>query len=137
MSDVPAASTTPVASATINTLILAQLRPEDLTIAMNVKQEFVTVTTDKAKLVLRDFKDAIEAKNGILATAGTLVAVVTTLITADFKNILGLSNEQWWTLYLFVAIGCLGWIVWSVIVAFQRRQMREIKTVIEHLKGNT
>ena len=108
----------------------------DVTVSTNFKQEVFATTGDKAARYLSEFKGAIEARHSWNFPAGTLVAIVTTYITADFRNALGFSAEWWSAIYFMIGALCLVWILKSFYKIWQTRGMRDIDRMVERLKGS-
>ena len=100
----------------------------------NISQEVITTTSDKIELCLIKHQNELVAKNGWIAPVGLLIALVTALVTADFRQFLGLSPDTWKALFIFGAVLSAVWTAWSLIRLYQFRNKGGINNIIEELK---
>lgn len=77
---------------------------DELVTHKNVKQELVITTVDKLKLCLIDHKEYLRSRREWIGSLGLLVALLATLVAADFKSVLGLDAATWEALFLLSAI---------------------------------
>jgi hypothetical protein len=84
---------------------------KNLTIHKNVKQEIIITTEDKIKLVLIKSKEILTSQRDWWTPCGLFISVITTLITSNFEDSLGLTKELWHALFLVLAIVSGGWLM--------------------------
>ncbi len=93
-------------------------QPPGITVSethINVDQKLICITEDKARLCFHHYLGRVQARQGWVAPAGILIAVTLALVTADFKNALGLSGETWKAAFVLVALLSLAWLVVSIV----------------------
>lgn len=106
---------------------------EELVTHTNVKQELVITTVDKLKLCLLEHKDHLYSRREWLGPAGILLALVATLVAADFTTTLGLDAPTWHALFLLSAIFAAGFTVVLAIRAVKSVTSGGIDTLIDRI----
>ena len=81
---------------------------EQVVVHEHLDQEIVITTVDKLKLTLSDYQKTLNARQGWATPATLLLSLVTTLISADFKDSYGISSDTW------QALVDLAWKKWIV-----------------------
>ncbi|MEX1908619.1 hypothetical protein L6241_10000 [Janibacter sp. Y6] len=66
---------------------------DNLKLTENIKQEVVMTTRDKIKVALHEMLPQYTSTEQLLAWAGLTIGLATALLTADFKDFLGISGE--------------------------------------------
>jgi hypothetical protein len=102
----------------------------------NVGQEIVITTEDKLELCLRDHQDILKAKTDWKTPASLFIALLTTIVAADFKEF-GFNSETWFAIYLVLCVICGFWLAISVKNAYDYRDAGDTKQIIEKLKSNS
>lgn len=100
----------------------------------NLSQEFIITTTDKVKISLIEFQRAINAKNDWITPFGILLALISSLIAADFKRFLGLDPNVWQAIFIIGSAVCLFWLIRAIIMSIRLRGRSEMNYVICQLK---
>jgi hypothetical protein len=103
-------------------------------VSVNVGQDFIATTKDKLELILLKYQDALRAKHEWIAPAGILLAVLPTLLGAQFTDFLSLKKEVWEALYLIAALGSLGWLAASIVRSYRTRESRGVACVINRIR---
>ena len=103
------------------------------TIHKNISQKIVVTTEDKIRLCLNTYKESLGAQKEWVAPASVLIALVITLIAADFKQFLGLSSEIWEALFIFSSIVCVYLTIRALVNSFKYKD-NNIESIIEELK---
>lgn len=70
------------------------------------KNEKIRVNEDKIKLTLNKYTDIIRSESRLWTWIGFLISFVTTLVTADFKNVLGLDSNLIKALFVVLSMLC-------------------------------
>lgn len=70
----------------------------------NVSSNIIRITEDKLRLKLSVYENSVVHSSDWLGALGIVVSIAMTLITAEFKNLLGLSSEVWCTIFV-IALG--------------------------------
>ena len=107
---------------------------ESSNIYTNISQEIVITTEDKIRLCLLEYKDVLKAQREWIAPAGIFIALVTTLIATDFKQLLNLSPDVWKALFIFCSIICFLFLLKALRDVLKYRGYRDIEIIIEKLK---
>ena len=96
----------------------------------NVTQEFILVTADKARLILREAADRMEQSNSWQAPLGILVTIGVIFPTTTFQDF-GLSKDVWKSLFLMAALICLVWLVRSW---WRRKKSPSVEEIVNQLR---
>jgi hypothetical protein len=114
------------------------IKPEDFvresSVFRNISQQVIVTTSDKIKLCLIEHQNTLSAKNGWIAPIGLLIALVTALVTTDFKQFLDISPDIWKALFIFGTILSAVWTIRSLFRLYQFRNKGGIDSIIEELK---
>ena len=95
-------------------------------------QEVIRTTGDKARLLLRDYTDGLEASWDFVPPLELVISLSLTLLTTSFRDSIGVSAEVWCA--LFYLIGAVS-VVWLVIACVKRRRAPKIEDVVRALEG--
>jgi len=116
----------------------------DISLDSNIDEDSIHVTagsdemliTDKStlELVLRKYKEGIEAKTEWSGYAGISITVLSILLVADFEQSFGLNESFWLALYAFFLIYSLYRLFRSGISWFRNKDKADIEFVISKLK---
>lgn len=80
----------------------------------NVDQQVIVITEDRLRLMLRDHLEVAERRREWIAPVSSLFAVVTAIVTAEFKDALGLSAASWRAVFVIAGIASALWlVVWA------------------------
>ncbi|MGW3916239.1 hypothetical protein ACWEBX_32690 [Streptomyces sp. NPDC005070] len=71
---------------------------------MNTQQEVIIVTKDKASLCLHDALGNMRKKDAWVAPFGVLVSIGFSLLTSDFKKVLGVSADAWKAVFIISGV---------------------------------
>jgi len=107
---------------------------KNLTIHKNVKQEIIITTEDKIKLVLISTKEILSAQRDWVTPFGLLISFIATLITADFKDALGLKKEVWDAIFILLTIASSVWLMWSFYKLYKNWGKDNLDKIIEMIK---
>ena len=90
---------------------LTEQMVRESTIHANLAQELIVTTRDKLELCLVHHQRSLESQQLWAIPFGIFVPVVLTLVTADFRNALGLKQDTWQAIFLIVAVLTFGFTV--------------------------
>lgn len=102
-------------------------------IAFNVSQSVVVTTEDKIRLALDAYLKGARRRSEWIAPLGLLVAVLATLITATFNDLM-LSADTWKAIFVLVGTGAFLWLVKAL---FGLREKSTVDDLIEELKASS
>ena len=102
----------------------------------NISQVFITITEDKLKIILNEYKDTqIDSKSWV-APLGIFIALATTLTTSTSNDFL-LPKEYWGSVYVGGALIAFFFLIRSCIKACQaRRNQMSIEDILKQIKGD-
>lgn len=80
----------------------------------NTRQNIICIEEYRMKDILRDFYDSIINKPELYTSIGLFLALLGTLITADFKN-LGLSAATWQAIFIILCGGAFVWLIINIV----------------------
>lgn len=110
---------------------------QNSSIYANVSQECIGTTVDKLKLSLIDNQKIMITQSAWHAPLGIFISLLLTLLTADFKTILGISKYCWQAIFIILAVISFVWLLKTGYKAFIYRSKDPIKEIIENLKGQS
>jgi hypothetical protein len=119
----------PLAEVDLNKEVL-----ENSVVHTNVGQEFVVTTSDKIRLSLKEYQSALKAQNDWVAPLGIFLALLPSLVAADFKSFIGITAEMWKSLFFLGTIGCIIWLIKTIYWAIKLRKISNIEYIIEKMK---
>ena len=100
----------------------------------NTSQEFIQTTADKLRLCLIEHKDILKAQSDWIAPLGILLALLTSVITSDYNDFLGIAGATWETFHLGAMMACSVWLLRSGVRAYRLRGKGDIEQIINSLK---
>ena len=89
----------------------------DCEIYSNLNQHIIYITEDRLKLCLIENLRKIEKKYSWIAPLGILIAIITTCVTATFKDNI-LSSQTWETTFIIGGIATFIWLIVALKHAF-------------------
>ena len=115
--------------------IVAELS-NNLTVHKNISQEIIVTTADKIKLVLSDTKEIMLSKREWVSPFVLLFSFVTTLLTADFKEVMNLPKDFWHAVFVILSIGSSIWLFITVRKLIKYWGRDDLDKIIEQIKLN-
>jgi anaerobic C4-dicarboxylate transporter len=107
---------------------------KNLTIHKNVKQEIIISTADKIKLVLISTKQVLTSQRDWWTPFGLLISFITTLLTSEFKETIGLSKDFWQAIFVLLSIFSFIWLIKTLIKLIKNWDKDNVDTIIEQIK---
>lgn len=99
----------------------------------NTSQELINIYSDKLKLILKDYTDAICDRTSWLTPFGLLISIVLTFVTADFKpRAMGMNADFWAAIFFMLGVIC---IIWLVISILKLKRAISVDDVVETIKN--
>ncbi|WP_059170228.1 hypothetical protein [Bacillus sp. FJAT-27445] len=98
-------------------------------------QEILITTEDKLEICLRDHEKILKDKNDWVTPGSLLLSLITSLLTADFKNFIGVKPEIWSALFIIGSFYCFIWLLKSAFFAIKFRKSGDIKNIIQKIKS--
>lgn len=102
-------------------------------ITSNIGQDVIVTTADKVRLCLLGHEKAIKARIAWTAPLGVLLALLPSLVAADFKPFLALRPEEWKAVFVVGSIATAVWLLQSLWSVMQSRGKGDIEVIIRTL----
>jgi hypothetical protein len=100
-----------------------------------VSQVFLVTTSDKIRICLGQYQEALGANTDWIGPAGILATLITTLCIADFqKSFLSFKPEVWQAVFIIAALFSFYFTVRAVVRVFRSKTDRNIDALIEKIK---
>lgn len=109
---------------------------EKLTIHKNLNQEVVVTTVDKVRLCLMKNRDWLTAKKEWLTPLGIFLALITTLVAAEFRNFI-FEPSVWTSIYVIGTLISLVWLLKSGYTALKNKNSGSIESIVDEIKFQT
>jgi hypothetical protein len=97
--------------------------------------QIILTTADKLRLELLRYRSRLASRREWIAPASLLLALVAALITADFRDILGLESAVWRAVFLICALGSFVWLLVSLVRAIKGLSRDVVEELIARVKG--
>jgi hypothetical protein len=81
----------------------------------NTSQEIIRTTADKLKLVLIEHLNKVENAKSWQTPFSIIVTIVLVFCSADFRVAFGLPADTWRALFIFSLVGCVAWLIYSLV----------------------
>ncbi len=107
---------------------------KNLTIHKNVNQEIIVTTSDKIKLVLIDTKAKLNSQRDWWTPFGLLISFITTMCTAEFKDIYGLTKDSWKAIFVILILFSGIWLLVTIRKLYLNWGKYNLDSIIEHIK---
>ena len=107
---------------------------KNLTVHKNVNQEIIVTTSDKIKLVLINTEKKLTSQRDWWTPLGLLFSFVTTLITANFKNVCGLTKDTWKAIFIILILLSLVWLIITLRKLYLNWGEYNLESIIERIK---
>ena len=101
----------------------------------NIQTDLILITQDKLENILKSHLDKAVIKREWILPFGIIIAIITTLCTAQFKDFLGFKGEIWKTLFIFVGF-CMGyWFCKSIYLCFIYRKNNTLEYLVDKIRN--
>jgi len=99
---------------------------------VNLRQDMIVVTEDRLRLDLNKFSNSTRNRNEWHAPVGMLMTEVATFVTASFHDTIGISGQQWQTVFRTLIVLTVFWLLAALI---RGRGASSTDSLIERLKA--
>ena len=72
-----------------------------------IGQDYILTTADKVKLAIRDYQEDLKSQERWAIPAGILLSIILTMLTADFKDALGVKGASWTSFFMLLGVAAL------------------------------
>jgi hypothetical protein len=99
----------------VTTKVIDELAKAPHSVSVNIAESYIMTTHDKMTLALNSFRDGVVARHAWLTPASLGLAFLIALVTCDFKDTLGVSKSVWHAIFILAMVGCILWLVSSIV----------------------
>ncbi|WFR64292.1 hypothetical protein P9222_09025 [Paenibacillus amylolyticus] len=103
----------------------------------NLNQDIIITTTDKINLALIDQEKYLHSKRDWITPLSILLAVIASLVAADFKTFLTVSADSWKAVFILIGISSIVWLIKCGIRAYKYRNKGSNREFIDRLKKDS
>lgn len=100
----------------------------------NLEQEVVEITVDKIKLILSAYLSKVRQAQEWGTALGISLTILATLLTASFKDFIGIKSDVWNALFILVMLLCIYWLIKSLYTLFRLKSFLDL---IEEIKSGS
>ncbi len=108
---------------------------DQLTVHKNIGQEIVVTTVDKVRICLMETRDCLTTKREWATPLALCLALLSTLVAADFRDYL-LPKAVWQAMYILGTIIAGTWLVKAGSAAWLNRKKGSIEEIVRRLKAS-
>jgi len=101
---------------------------------VNLAQDLIYVTEDKAYIYLDEWRRKIEGQGGWINPASLLATMTLTLLTADFKDKFNIKKEYWFAVFLVASILTALYLTASIVKTLRGRP-ESVTQMVEKFKN--
>jgi hypothetical protein len=87
---------------------------------VNVAQEYIVITEDRAYRCLQSWKESIESRNRWIAPVTLTASLALTFFTSTFKDTWGISQYTWQSFFAIVLAFSAAWSLFEIIVLLRK-----------------
>jgi hypothetical protein len=77
----------------------------------------ITIGTADLKLILYKYFQKVIKSRDWIAPLGLTLSLITTLLVSNFKPEFGINPDQWYILFSFAFIICIGWLIFNLYLS--------------------
>jgi hypothetical protein len=107
---------------------------EGSTIHPNTAQNIIITTEDKIRNYLHEYSKALATRAQWVTPLGLLITIGATLLTANFKDTLGIKADIWAALFLLLLLASGIWLFVSLVRMLVFWKQASIETLIKKIK---
>ena len=102
----------------------------------NATPDLVVTSDDRLYRFIREYTDALKSQRDWITPLGMLLAILPTLVAAEFKKFLGISPDTWSAIFILSGVICTLWLLLSLITAIKLRKKINVDDLINKIKSH-
>lgn len=108
----------------------------ELTIIYNGNLEISIISIEEYRLlhILKEHQSLLEKKPDWISIIGLVIALLVTLVSADFKDFL-LRSDIWHILFVYGLVISVIWLLYSLVKYLEIRKKGTIEKLVEKIKS--
>lgn len=109
---------------------------DDVSIVANIEENYILTTEDKIKILYSDYKEAGKYSGEFWTFLGLFIALLTTVLTCEFKSVFGLSESVIESAYVLATAITFLLTIKAVVQWIANRKKMSFEYFISQLQGN-
>lgn len=120
----------------ISTDSLTSWMNRNTTTYLNVKQEMIVITKDKAELCLSRYIEKSGAKMAWITPLLLLLTLIWIPVTTKFQDTFNISADTWQAICYILILGCIGWLIYTLVRAYKYYNVNVDFIIRKFLEGS-
>lgn len=116
--------------------IQAFIKRDDVSVSTNIGENCILTTEDKIKIVYNEYNGIKKYYGEFWTFLSIFITLFTTVLTCEFKSILGLPASVIWAMFILATISALGLTLYALIQWIINHKKLSFEYFISQLKGN-
>ncbi len=102
----------------------------------NTKSDFIEITEDKLENILLKHLNNLSKARSWITPVSLFFTILIALLTADFKDFIGIEKSVWKAIFALSLIGTLIWSIISVIQSIRYSQKVTLECIVKNIKNS-
>lgn len=98
-----------------------QMQSQNHELVITPASPLIQVTKDRLRLELVQYSAALSKRTRWATPLGLFLTVLTTMVTAEFRDALSISKAEWKAAYLIATIASVIWLIIGIVQACRAR----------------
>ena len=108
-----------------------------VTVHRNIQQTIVVVPEDRLRLCLMEHRDCLSGRRDWLTPLSLLVALITTLVAADFNKTLVFAPNVWEAMYVIASLLSGIWLIRALYRSWSVRNAISLDSLVVRIKSRS
>ena len=109
---------------------------DDVSIVTNIEENYILTTEDKIRILYNDYKEVRKYPSEFWTFLGIFIALLTSVLTCDFKSVLGLSEAVIESAYVLASALTFFLTIKSAAQWIMNRKKMSFEYFINQVRGN-
>ena len=109
---------------------------DDVSVVANIEENCILTTEDKIKILYNEYNEARKYSGEFWTFLGLFIALLTTIVTCDFKPVLGLSEAVVEAAFILATGASLGLTIWALVQWIRHHKKLSFEYFIDQIRGN-
>ncbi len=101
----------------------------------NIQTELITITKDKLENILLKYLNKLDLRKAWITPFSVFLSLIIALLTADFKEFLGLPKELWHALFIISCFFSFVLLIILGIKAFKNRKDTSVESLMNKISA--
>ena len=110
---------------------------DDVSVVANIEENCILTTEDKIKIVYNEYSEARIYSGEFWTFLGLFVAFLTSILTCDFKSVLGVSESVIEAVFILATAISLFLTIWALVQWIINHKKLSFEYFISQIRGNT